>query len=213
MTLKSGGILAGVALALLLGVYFSGKSAGREAEQANTAQIVAARANHVADSVKASLLAQFDSAAKATAKRIADADAKTNAAARQTNQALAAGNKASEDAHKLLADSSATIGQLRGSLATTAQLLDSLGVVIQVERQANNEARQARDSSHAQEIRLLRGGFTVAIDAKDEAARAVGKSFAASLRQAESHGVRVGLVRGGVGATALLALLVYALNQ
>ncbi len=170
-----------LALASSVGLYISGKHAGRDQEQAKTASIIAATANHVADSIALVYAQRFDSAKNATARTIAQKDAAVNVAARQTNQATAAANDAVVKAEALLADSAATLAQLRGALQADNAVIDSMGIAFEAERETSRQARAARDSVHAQEIALLRGGFDATLKAKAEAAVAVGKAFAARV--------------------------------
>lgn len=209
MNWKLGAFLGVVFLGALAYARHSGVQSAELRLARQYADSVAARGSRIADSVKLSFVRSFDSSAKVTDSVKRAAEIAVNRAARQTNQALEVGKSAVQAAERLLADSSATIGQLRGALQADNKAIDSLSLTITAERQATNDARIARDSSHAREVRLLRGGFDATVAAKDSALAAFRKAMVADLALARGAGLRKGRVEGTVVGALIVGGLVY----
>ncbi len=212
MTLKVWVAAGALAVGALAYANVSGRHAQRNADVRQYADSIAKLSTWKADSVKFAFQIRFDSAAGVT-DSIRRSVAKVVAvAAHQTNAAIAAGNSAVADAKRLLADTAATVAQLRGALVTDDAVIDSLGVAFGKERDAERLARVADSTAHANETRLLRMGFTTTIAAKDSAARAVGLAFSADLKAASSSSFRKGGIVGAGVALAVVALFKFAIK-
>jgi len=193
--------------------HHTGASSQRDKDDRERAAALRAVAQHQADSITLVFQQRFDSSAKASAATIKQKDAAVNQATRQTNATLDQASTARLAAERLLSDSSANIGQLRGALQSADGVIDSLTANIQTERQAATEARLARDSTNARQVALLQRGFTQTLAARDSAAKAVGLAFAADLRDARGTGLRVGRIEGVTAGALLVGALVYLVKQ